>query len=556
MTVLDCLNVAARLAVAAQERPDAVAVAVARGYDASGRRQYDQVTFAELDQLTDWLARGLVEMGAAPGTRLALLVRPGIELVALAYALLKAGAVMVLVDPGMGRRNLLRCLQDAEPEGFLAIPAAQAVRTLLRRRFRRARLNVTIGRKALWGGITYTALRDLGRRSDARLPETRPEDPAAIIFTSGSTGPPKGVLYCHGNFDAQVSEIRDHYGIEPGEVDLACFPMFGLFDSAMGVTSVVPDMDAARPARVDPRKILEAARDWRATQAFASPAVWNRVGRYCETHGLRLPTLRRVLSSGAPLPVHVLARMKACIDPEGEMFTPYGATEALPVASIAASRVLTETGRKTGQGAGVCVGQCFPLIEWKVIRIVDGPIAAVDEAVELPCGQIGELIVKGPVVTQRYVTAPEWNARAKIADGDGFWHRMGDTGYLDEQGRFWFCGRVAHRVLTSDGPLYPIRCEAIFNRHEAIERTALVGVGRPGSQRAVLIAEPRHMPRWPRAWRSLVEELRTLGARHELTRGIDAFLLHRALPVDVRHNSKIVREKLAVWAARKLKVRP
>ncbi|MEN6449837.1 MAG: AMP-binding protein, partial [Thermoguttaceae bacterium] len=405
------------------------------------------------------------------------------------------------------------------------------------------------------------------------------DDPAAIIFTTGSTGSPKGVLFTHGNFDAQAEQIRDFYQIQPGEVDIPCFPLFGLFNAAMGVTAVIPDMDPSRPAQADPAKIIEAARDWNATQAFGSPAVWDRVGRYCETRKVEMPTVRRVLSAGAPIPAEVLRRMKNCIHPEGDVHTPYGATEALPVASIAASEVLGTgaegTVTQTRLGRGVCVGRRFRDVRWKVVRIVEGPIRSIDDAVELPAGEIGELIVQGPQVTRRYVTRLDANPLAKIADPSGLWHRMGDSGYLDAEERFWFCGRVAHRVLTADGPMYTVCCEAIFNQHPQVRRSALVGVGPAGQQRPVIVVEPYaagwHAPKgrgWhrgeagdlhalsERATRGekepLIAELRQLGAGNPLTERIGDFLLHPALPVDIRHNAKIFREKLAVWAAGRL----
>jgi acyl-CoA synthetase (AMP-forming)/AMP-acid ligase II len=322
----------------------------------------------------------------------------------------------------------------------------------------------------------------------------------------------------------------------------------------MGVTTVVPDMDPTRPAKADPRKIVRAIHDWNVTQAFGSPALWNGVGRYCEANDIKLPSLRRVLSAGAPVPPHVLRRMKEAIDPEGDVHTPYGATEALPVASISASEVLGETAARSAQGAGTCVGRRFPGIQWKIIRISDEPIEEIVQAEELPSGEIGELIVRGPVVTSEYVTRREANREHKIQDGEGFWHRMGDVGYLDDQDRFWFCGRKAHRVLTETGVLFTVPCEAIFNQHPKIYRSALVGVGPRGRQRPVIVVEtwPEHRPRTPGERQSLLAELMERGQAQEHTRAIRDFLLHPSLPVDIRHNAKIFREKLAPWAARQL----
>lgn len=546
-------NVAARLTLSARRWPQVVAIAEPCRNRLSLKRSYRTVTFAELDQDSDRIAGGLSRMGLVPGTRIALLVRPGIDFISLVFALFKAGAVVVLIDPGMGRKNLLRCLGEARPEGFVAVPLVQAVRTLTRPRFPWARFNVTVGRRWFWGGPTLDQLRLADSGGPTVVPR-RLHDPAAIIFTTGSTGPPKGVLYCHGNFAHQVDQIRDQYGIQPGEVDLACFPLFGLFNAAMGVTTVVPDMDASRPAQVDPARIVQAVRDWRVTQSFGSPAVWERVARYCLEGGIRLDSLRRVLSAGAPVPPRVLDQLSRVIAPEGEIHTPYGATEALPVATISARQVLGETALRWRDGGGTCVGRPFPGIRWQVIPAVDGPIQSLDQVRPLAAGEIGELIVQGDVVTRQYVTRVEWNERAKIFQGDEVWHRMGDVGYLDAQGRFWFCGRLGHRVQTVEGPLDTIPCEAIYNQHPAVFRSALVGVGPAGRQTPVIVCQPwrEHWPRSSSAREALLNELRATGAAHRLTAAVAHVLLYRAMPVDIRHNAKIFREKLAEWAAAQL----
>jgi olefin beta-lactone synthetase len=564
------LNVADRLAAFASRMPNATAIATPRRmsptyqsveHGKSGSA-YATTTFADLDADATRIARGLIAWGITPGTRLALLVRPGIDFVALVFGLLRAGIVIVLVDPGLGRRSLIRCLADAKPEGFVAIGLAQASRVLLRRTFPLAKWNVTVGRRWFWGGITLKQLRTLGDRSSSSLPSTTADAPAAIIFTSGSTGPPKGVLYTQRMFDTQVAEIQAAYNIAPGSVDLSCFPLFALFNSAMGVTTVFPEMDFSRPASADPTKLLAAANDWHVTQAFASPAVWDVLGPYSAKSGERIESLRQVFSCGAPVRSSVLRSTLQLVGTGAKMHTPYGATECLPVATIEAAEVLHETTAKTDGGAGICVGRKFDSIEWRIIRITDEPIASIDRAEELAWGEIGELIVRGPQVSPTYFTRTEANATAKIENSQfairnpkseiAPWHRTGDVGYLDADNRFWYCGRKSHRVETPTGALYTECIEPIFNTHPAVRQCALVGVGPRCRQVPVLVVEAHARNRTD----ALAHEITNFANSHGATRSIERILFYPNLPVDVRHNAKINREWLAKWAAKQLSVRP
>lgn len=558
----DTVNIAERLRESARLAPDQKAVACPTGRDSRGNYIYSQLTFAELDAESDRLAAGLVAMGVQPGTRLVLAVPPSLEFIALTFALFKSGAVAVLIDPGMGRSNIFRCLETVEPEGFVSIPIAQAVRVLNRFRFPKARLNVTVnGRRWFWGGATYASLRNHTASEFSPVP-AKATDPAAIIFTSGSTGPPKGVLYEHGMFSAQVDLLRDYYDIQPGEVDLPGFPLFALFNSAMRVTTVIPDMDPTKPAQVDPTKILQHIRDQEVTQAFGSPAIWNRVGRHCEQTGEKLGTLKRVLSAGAPVPVHVIRRIRSAFEhDEADIFTPYGATESLPVASNSGRAILEETAARSAKGEGTCVGTLFPQVRLRIIEITEGPIADISETEERPSGEIGEILVRAPSTTREYFRREDATAAAKIPDtsehAGGFWHRMGDVGWLDDQQRLWFCGRKAHIVETEFGRMFTIPCEAIFNEHPKIFRSALVGVGAKPAQSPVLIAEPE-AGCWPESSeeeKTLRQELYALGQASPLTDRIEfsRILFHRSLPVDIRHNVKIFREKLAPWAAEQLR---
>jgi acyl-CoA synthetase (AMP-forming)/AMP-acid ligase II len=240
--------------------------------------------------------------------------------------------------------------------------------------------------------------------------------------------------------------------------------------------------------------------------------------------------------------------------PKGKIYTPYGATEALPLTMIGGEEIIKETGPQTYQGSGVCVGMPIGGLQVRIIPIQDEPIPKWDDSLALPAGEIGEIVVKGDVVTHVYLNRPQQTAEAKIYDGDGLWHRMGDLGYVDERGRLWVCGRKSHRVETSFGLLLPVKCEAVFNRHSDVARSALVGIGEYGQQRPVILieAKPGKAPTTEEAKRKFTRELLTLGKEREHTKYIQDILFHHAFPVDVRHNTKIDRLALAEWAKNQL----
>jgi olefin beta-lactone synthetase len=539
------LNIASYLPEMARLHPNTKAILY---QDVRGR--YQSITFDELNRETDRYAHGLERAGIRRGTRTILMVRPGIEFFILTFALYKIGAVPVLIDPGMGKRRMVDCLAAVNAEAFVGIPLAQLLRITHPGAFRSARVVVTVGRSLGWGGFSLADIR-ADTAEPYEIAPTKPDDSAAIIFTTGSTGPPKGVLYLHGQFDAQVRILRDHFKIAPGEVDLPTFPLFALFDPALGMTAVLPEMDPTRPAEVDPTRIIGAIQSQNVTHMFGSPALLDRVGRYGEAHGTTLPSLRRVISAGAPVPLATLERFAKMLPSDARIHTPYGATEALPVASIDHVEILGETRHESACGGGTCVGRPVPGAIIRVIRISDEPIERWSDDLVLPVGETGEIVVKGPMVTREYCTDAAATRLAKIRDEGGFWHRMGDVGRIDEQGRFWFCGRKAHRVVTETGTLFTEPCEAIFNQHPSVYRSALVGVGAPPHQLPIICIE---LERSATALeqKSIALELLDLAARHEHTRAIQTVLYHSKFPVDIRHNAKLFREKLAVWAAEQL----
>ncbi|MEK6259828.1 MAG: AMP-binding protein, partial [Planctomycetota bacterium] len=406
------VNIATHLKDMARRRPEQLAVLFPAGRDSAGRTAYTSLTFQRLDEDSDHIAAGLMAMGIGRGVRTVLMVPPSLEFFSLTFALFKAGAVPVFVDPGMGLKNIGTCLAEAQPVGFIGVTRAHVARwlfgwgkgtltkfvSLRGQRANSISMNKTsmtlrdltiIGRgicdspaprpvdtEGLAPGIydletrlqqqIQEQLRDgadsldlveaVMEREDefrmgvsrkkvaiapprSRIAETAASDMAAILFTSGSTGVPKGAVYSHGNFVAQVELLKNVFGIEPGEIDLCTFPLFALFASALGMTAIVPRMDFTRPARVNPREVIEPIQRFGATNMFGSPALLNAVGRYASRRidGLvqeTMPTLKRVLSAGAPVSAEIIGRFQATLSAGAQVFTPYGATEALPVAVI------------------------------------------------------------------------------------------------------------------------------------------------------------------------------------------------------------------------------
>ncbi|MEA3230739.1 MAG: fatty acid CoA ligase family protein [Thermodesulfobacteriota bacterium] len=548
--VNDTVNVASYLTEMARRRPYQKAIINPVSRDDCGRVTYAHLTFRQLEKETDCLSHGLESIGISRGIRTILMVPPGPDFFTLIFALFKVGAVPVVVDPGMGIKRMIQCLRHTEPTAFIGVSKAYVLRILYSRHFRSVNTWVTVGPRKLFGAHSLARL-FVQPWKPYQTVSTGRDETAAILFTTGSTGPAKGAVYTHGNFDAQVRLIRSHFKIKPGEIDLPTFPLFALFDPALGMTAVIPDMDPTHPARANPVKIVEAIVDHGVTNIFASPALLDRVGEFGQSRGIRLPSLKRVISAGAPVSPAIIETFSSLLTSKSQIHTPYGATEAMPVTSIASEEILTKTRKMSEKGSGICVGRPIDSLSVRIIQVSDMPINKWHYNLLVPSGQIGEIVVKGDLVTKRYYDNPAADALSKIRDSNGFWHRMGDLGWMDVQGRIWFCGRKNHRVVMHSKTLYTIPCEAVFNNHPDVFRSALVGVGTMPEQKPVICIELKKSVNESENDR-IREELISLAGANPHTKDITTAFFHQAFPVDIRHNAKIFREDLADWAAEQL----
>lgn len=528
-------NIARHLPDMARSRPEAPAIKIPTGRHSGTSLDYLQLSFAELETEAALWQNRLRKAGIKRGDRTLVMVRPGLPLIACIFALFAEGTVPVVIDPGMGLKSFLACVGRSRPDALVGIPMANVISRLAWRSFKTVRKRLTASgslTSQLGGGLPHRSL---------EIESTEAHDLAAILFTSGSTGAPKGVCYEHGMFESQVSLVQQTYDIKPGEVDMPLLPVFALFNPALGMTTVVPDLNPSRPASMKPAAMVQAIIQEKVTNSFGSPTLWGMIADYCVENAITLPSIKRVLCAGAPVPARLWEQSRHFL-PNGKLHSPYGATEALPVSSIDA----TQADFTTLKGAPV--GTIVSGVSVSIIPIQEGTADPEILKTPLPPGRVGEIVVSGPNVTKAYDALPEATAAAKIIDKatDKVWHRMGDAGFVDETGNLWFCGRKAERVTTASGDLHTEPCERIFRQHSAVRRCALVGLGAPGTQVPALVVEAK--PANAVAARKLADELFALARGHAHTRSIHRIYFHPAFPVDVRHNAKIHRLSLARWA--------
>ncbi|MBD7994458.1 alpha/beta fold hydrolase [Arthrobacter sp. Sa2CUA1] len=526
------------------DSPAVVDMAPAAGGDAAVPAT---LSWKQLAVRVDALAAGLAGIGVRPGDRVNLLVPPGIELTSLIYACLRLGAVVVVADAGLGTKGLSRAIKGAGPQFIVGIERA----------ITGARLFGWPGQRILAGDASQTRRRLLGvEHTVAELVQAGtgkpvpdyPADPdadAAVLFTSGSTGPAKGAVYTHRRLAAMRDTLKETYDLRAGSSLVAGFAPFALLGPALGATSVTPDMDVTAPRTLSARALADAAAAVAATTVFASPAALaNVLATADELNAAQRAALAGVdllLSAGAPIPEALLSRVQLLV-PQAALHTPYGMTEALPVTDISLEQI-----RKAGTGNGVCVGTAVA-----GARVAIAPLAADGSAgtgLSAATDVTGEILVSAPHVKDRYDRL--WITEEHSSSVPG-WHRTGDVGHFDADGRLWVEGRLGHVLSTATGPVTPVAAEQAAESVPAVRLAALVGVGPAGAQVPVAVIEPDGGARKA----GPADQETAAAVRHAVAAacGLDlaAVLVLPQMPTDIRHNSKIDRAALGDWAEKVL----
>ncbi len=518
------------------ERADDEAAAVVE----VGRRR---VSWRMLAARVEEIARGLAAAGVRPGQRVALLVPPSADLTAAVYAVWRAGAVVVVADQGLGLRGMGRALRGARLDAVIGtaqgLAAARAMR-LPGLRFAAGAPAPALAR-ALGAEAHLADLARRGRAAAGHLPTPSPDDECAVVFTSGATGPAKGVRYRHRQVQAQLDLLRSTYELRDDDRIVAAFAPFAIYGPALGIGSAVPDMDVTAPGTLTATALADAVAAVDATVVFASPAALRSL--LATAHALStvqrtaLGRVRLLMSAGAPVPVPLLRSLREVM-PAAEAHTPYGMTEVLPVTDISLEQV-----EAAGDGEGVCVGWPLPEVEVAVSPL--SPAGAADGPLTTDPHRTGEVCVQAEHVMDGYDAL--WVTQQASARDPG-WHRTGDVGHLDEAGRLWIEGRLQHVLVTAGAVLTPVGTERRVEVLPQVQAAAVVGVGPAGTAQVVVVVVPAGDP--VRRWSSPVAPP-DLAVAVRAAAGVDvaAVLRRRALPVDVRHASKVDRTALAGWAA-------
>jgi acyl-CoA synthetase (AMP-forming)/AMP-acid ligase II/pimeloyl-ACP methyl ester carboxylesterase len=537
LRIRDAASVVAAPGGSTAETTDAASEPMWAALDARAAQTPDDVALAEhvgggwrtvswslLHRQVDLLARGLSARGVRRGDRVAVLITPGADLLAVVYACWRIGACVVVTDAGLGVRGIHRALRGAAPQHVIAIPKGMALVRALRLPGRRIAV------------ADLPAIARLGE-SQPDLPE-RPsaEDEAVVAFTSGSTGPAKGVVYRHRQVQRTRDALREHYAITAADSLVAAFAPWAVLGPALGIASAIPDMDVTSPRTLTARALADAACVIHGTLVWASPAAFTSIlgsaAALTDDDLAGLGSLRLVLGAGAPVSPALLHGM-ARLCPNAEVRTPYGMTEVLPVADVTIGEI-----DAAGSGDGVLVGRPLAGVDVRISAVGhDG--RAVGE-LSAAADVLGEVVVRAPHQKDRYDRL--WATERASSRHPG-WHHTGDLGHLDSEDRLWIGGRLAHVITTSGGPLAPVGVEQAVERLPGIRQAACVGVGPVGTQQIVVIVTTDGSS-------TGLADL-DLTARVRDAAGVDvaAVLVRPSLPVDIRHNSKIDRAALAGWAS-------
>ncbi len=524
---VETINFAAYLRHAVSQAPEQRAILAAhRGL--SGDTQWVTSSLQQVDEQSDALARGFLAAGWARGQRVIVLSEPTVDALTSVVALMKIGAVPVVIEPGRSREDVAACAQQALASVVIASTSGLAKRFLARGPFKNTKTTVLAGLDfplPLPGLKSLASFRVTGA-DRVPLAATRPAEPGLVLFSTGGAGASRVVVLDHGALIGQAESVRRSLGLNAGEVVLCDDLLLALLLIVTGRTVVMPGLRGVAPRTID--RLLAAVDRNAVTTVIGAPPQWRAAAEACTRAGRMLPNVRQVILTGGTTSLATHAAVQAVL-PAGECRAVYAMTEAFPIAMLNARDALGEARGVTERGGGLCLGRVVPGVDIAVLDFGVGGGTPVEP------GELGEICVKGARVALT-------EARAA-----GPWTRTGDIGWMDRQGRLWLVGSVRRSAHTRFGPIYNFAGEALFELHPRVQRAVLVPLGQPGQQEAVLVVDagPGGTPKDDVARVDLERELLHAAEAHQVTRGIRRVVFRKNIPFDARLGAQASARELA-----------
>lgn len=527
------ISITQRLQSIAHDHPSKVAL-----LDAASPHPKNSYSFKEVWLGSNLIAADLIQKGVGKSDRVLMMIKPSFEFVATVFALFQIGALPVFVDPGMPKKLLWKTLQNCKADILIGIPTV--VLLFKMRILPQSNLRLKISSQQISRLIRHSMAQKLGPL--VPLQQVKLNEPAAILYTSGGTGLPKGVIYTQGIFLQQVGALESAFNFKAGQIELAGFPLFSMLTLLLGMKSVLPPMNTSKPAKAPAKKLIKAILSHQVETISGSPAIWLRVTETAIKEDIQLTCVKQVLMFGAPIRESWL---KSCakVFPNAKIYTPYGATECLPVALIDHLTLLSKFEGSANKGKGTCIGLPVPGTHIKIIQpLPNTQTPKWAEVDELKPFEVGEILVHSTCVTPGYADNLSATKYSKIYDPQNKnWHRMGDMGYKDQDGYLWFCGRVSHAL----GHLYPIMSEGIFQKHPEVKRAALINLSKQAQRQVPAIAiELKRSFYLPGMKAKILQELNSIRQSTLSLKSIQKIHICKSMPVDGRHNIKIDRIRL------------
>lgn len=468
-------------------------------------------TYQELSSKVNQVTSYFRNLGIKKGDGVLILVPMSFELYTTLLALFKLGAVAVFIDPQSSKKHINACIKKYPLKAFIGVKKAHMLR-LINKDIREIPLQITMGY------LPYTKDFNKYFQQDIRefnKVEVDANDPALITFTSGSTGTPKAAVRTHAFLLKQYEVLSKNMLFKKGEVDISTLPVFVLANLAAGMHSVIPNVNLLKPAEVDGNILLTDIKQYKATRFGGSPVLVDKITPYI--NNCSEIALTHVYLGGGPVYPKILKGLQEKL-PESIVYGLYGSTEAEPIAHTSSFEYDKQRIEETNSGNGLYVGDVVAEIQ---VKIVDGSKlkSHMDELESIECDH-GEIIVTGEHVLKGYLNG-EGDSENKVNVNGEIWHRTGDAGYFDEQGKLWLLGRYSQRIITDHKVIYPFAVEAaLFDK---------------GYQAAVIMHnnEPCLVVENKKPNESLVKSF-----------GINNILVIEKIPRDKRHNSKVDYEAL------------